>query len=331
MATITYTLSTTGQKASILASGDGKAQQTVAVERDDPNFARFLARASIGSDGSATLAVGYTHYFDTPQTVISILDFLDAVDAAKVAEARKVAESRKVETAEVLVARRTRKHCEVVGVNRDGSCCTTYNKFVSAEHRWESADWPYQADSTVKSSPAAVAWEAELESAKVAALEVALDEARSKLPALLAAEKAAEEAKAKKAEELAAAKVAMGGLATDYRCRVEDGAIQNIPLSRGNKSWFATITVSPSSPGGLARDFAPKARGGAYYMVPSLSVGDPVEFGEDSISRRGKRTTDRWYGFVVAVTPDAILLRQCGTGKEACKTGAKFAQSLTAK
>ena len=291
----------------------------------------MLARATIAADGNVCLAlVDYgSPKFDAPQTVAEVLDALDALDAAKKAEADQVISTRRAATLAVLATRRTAKKCEQVGVERDGSQCHIYGKFASADHRYETADWDYYSDAAVKSSPEAVAWEAELASAKAASLEAALEEARAKLPALLAAEAAKADAAAKKAEALVAAKVAMGGKETDYRCHIEDGAIQNIPLSKGDKSWFATIAVSPSSPGGLARDFAAKARGGAHYMVPSLSVGDPVEFGEDTVSRRGKRTTDRWYGFVVAVTDDAVLLRPCSTGKSACKDGAKFTVKLT--
>ena len=87
---------------------------------------------------------------------------------------------------------------------------------------------------------------------------------------------------------------------------------------------MAVVTVSPSSPGGLGRDFADKAKGEFYYIVPTLTKGDAVEFGADYYSGAGRKTTERWYGFVVAVTPEALLLRPCGTGKAAVNGGQKF-------
>lgn len=325
-AKISYALTSAGQKASILAGGDGKQQQTVTVERDDPLFARVVARGSVGGDGSVSLILGWQHSFDGPQTAAAILDALDAADAkAKAAEA-KAAEQRRARALETLSKRETRKHRDAVGVDRSG-VQVAHTWRVSAFYEYETADWSYDADAAVKSSPEAVAWEAELAAARAASLEAALAEARGQLPALLAKEKAAAEEKAKKAEALAARKVAMGGTAEDYLCRVEDGAIQNVPCwqshSRG-KNWLATVTVSPSSPGGLARDFAAKARGDAYYLTPALSVGDAVEFGADYYSGSGRKSAERWYGFVVAVSDDAILFRLCGTGKDACKLGEKF-------
>ena len=50
-ATITYRLSSAGQKASILSGGNGKNEQTITVERDHPEFARVLARATVNPTG----------------------------------------------------------------------------------------------------------------------------------------------------------------------------------------------------------------------------------------------------------------------------------------
>lgn len=321
-AKITYRLSAAGQKASLLAGGNGKRGQMLTVERDDPLFTRCVAAGSIDNSGSVKIEVyTYRQDFDAPQTAADILSWLDGA-AARAAE-KEATDKRKVteDTLAVLRERKVRRHRAPCCIGEDGCC-------GGATVEYDTADWPYYADSDVKASPEAEAWLAELHAAEVAARAAAEVVARAELAEkkIAAAAQAVKDAEA--AERLAAAKLAMGGLATDYRCRIEDGAIQNIPLKRGDKSWFARIAVSVSSPGGLARDFAPKARGaGNYYQVSVLSPGDPVEFGEDTVSRRGRRTTDRWYGFVVAVTGDAILLRQCADGKTACKEGAKYAET----
>jgi hypothetical protein len=332
-ASIRYSLSPAGQKAHILAGGDGKNVQTIEVGRDDPDFARLLARGTVGADGNVLLNRQYAMSYDAPQTAASILDDLDAQDREEAERKAKAGEQKRLETLAVLTERRTRNTQAQVSVDRAGKV-VIYGGVAHASYTYGQANWPYDADSTVRGSDEAKAWEAELEVAKTASHEAALAEAKAKLPAILEAEQKAAQDKEEKAVKLIARKEAMGGAADDYLCRIESGAFANVPLyssHKRSKCWLATVTVSPSSPGGLSRDFAAKARGEGYYMVPSLSVGDAVEFGADTYSGSGRKSPERWYGFVVAVTEDAVLIRPCAGGKSACKAGTKFVGAKIAK
>lgn len=335
-ATITYCLTAAGQKASILTGGDGKMQQTVTVERDAAEFPRVVTRGTIANDGKITLTISsWQKVFDAPQTAASILDALDAADAQKMAEEATRKEALRAATLKALEERPTYKHSDEFGIDRAGQYTTVLgNSVVKGRLEYETANWPYPCDQEIKNSPEGQAWEAELLVAKEANFQKALEEARAKLPAVLEAERIATEAKEAKAAKLKALKEGMGGQEDDYLCRIEDGALANVPCweshNRG-KNWMATIAVQESAPGGLARDFIDKARGDGFYLTPALAIGDAVEFGADYYSGRGRKTAERWYGFVVAVTETAVLLRQAASGKAACKAGAKFREKQGAK
>lgn len=327
---VNYWLSPAGQKADLLVGGDGKSQKTIEVGRDDPAFPRVLARGTVSYNGDVTLQLdAYLRSFDAPQTAEGILDALDELDARKKREEEESLGRRRVESRKILDGRLTRKTQSHFRIDRNGDV-TTGTGIVHSYYIAEEPAWDYYSLEEVKNSPEALAWQAKLEASNSAAFEAALAEARAKLPAVLEAEAEAARKEKERARALAEKKESMGGTADDYLCRTEHGAIMNVPCweshSRG-KNWLAVITPSPTSPGGLERTFAAKAKGDAFYLVPALSVGDAVEFGADYYTGSGKKSAERWYGFVVAVAEDAILLRPCATGKAACKAGAEAAVS----
>ncbi|MFW6156940.1 MAG: hypothetical protein ACOC7J_06455, partial [Armatimonadota bacterium] len=66
---------------------------------------------------------------------------------------------------------------------------------------------------------------------------------------------------------------------------VEEGALTEVPIYEGHrrgKNWFARIAKDPTAPGGLSREFADRAKGRYYYVIPEWATpGTPVEFGAD--------------------------------------------------
>jgi hypothetical protein len=326
-AKIIYTLSPAGQKASILAGGDGKSEQTLEVENTDPLFPRVVARGEIGKDGAVKLEVwGWQWKADAPLTAGGVLDALDAMDAKKVADEAAAKESKRLETLDVLKERRTIKHKDSIGIDRDGAKASSY--YVSGNHCYETANWPYQADAGVLASPEAVAWVSELATAKQSAEDAELNRLRCELPVKLAAEQAAADAKVAATAKRTAIKDSLGGEAGDYLIRIESGALTDAPCyvsHKRGKNWFAVIEPDPTKPGGLDRAFAAKAKGDSYYILPTLAIGDAVEFGADYYSGSGRKNADRWYGFVVASTAEWLLLRKIGGGKTAYKEGQKWA------
>jgi hypothetical protein len=110
---------------------------------------------------------------------------------------------------------------------------------------------------------------------------------------------------------------------------MEHGALVGAPVwekHKRGKNWWARISIDPQAPGGLARDFAEKARGEGYsYIVPQWAKpGTPVEFGADYYSGRGRKYTSRWYGYIEQVSADALVLVQCETAREAVRQAQEF-------
>ena len=103
-------------------------------------------------------------------------------------------------------------------------------------------------------------------------------------------------------------------------CKVQDGALVEAPVweshTRG-KNWAAVISADPRAPGGLARVFLERARGKYLYIISSLAVGQPVEFGADYYSTSRRQSRLRWYGVVRAVSNDAIELEKFPTSAKA--------------
>jgi len=102
--------------------------------------------------------------------------------------------------------------------------------------------------------------------------------------------------------------------------KIEDGAMVEAPVyetHKRGKNWMATIAPDPAAPGGVARTFVPRGRGKYYYIVSADLVGQPVEVGADYISSGGKRSRNRWYGVVRALTSEEIRIEHYETAAQA--------------
>jgi hypothetical protein len=323
-ATIRYALTPAGQKASLLAGGDGKRDQTIAVPQDAPEFRRCVEFGEVGADGSVTVdatvidrgpAAPYCYRapvaFDGAVTAAEVLDTLvskRAALAAKIATEESEAKARReredAEDRAAIEAWAAKPVAERIGqtggIWRYGCYCTL------SLHRGSSIPDDH---------PALIECKAELERQQAVAA-------------------AAKEARRLEAEQAEAERRAALGLAEDEMdLAVEDGALAEVPPncweshSRG-KNWCATIAADPSAPGGLARDFWVKAKGSSYYYVPAdLKPGDAVEFGADYYTGGGRKNARRWYGYVTRVEPGMVALVQCAGGKTAIKAGRKFAET----
>ena len=316
-AIIKYQLSESGRKASILAGGDGAEIQVIEVDRESPEFREVVELGSVGNDAVTLNFSGYgLPRFDSIQTAAEII----AAEKARRAEiAEREAEAdrqRREETIAVLAERRTKARSNSIGYGE-----------TRAEYTTQYADWPIPRDKSISESPEAVAWLAELDAANETAKAAAQAEHEAKKAAVEAAKQAAAQAEQERRESLG-----MGEGDDDFT--IENGALAQVPCweSHGRaKNWMAKISLNPNSPGGLDRDFAEKAKGDCFYILPDLSPGDAVEFGADYYTSSGKKRPERWHGYVVRVLDDRIILHECKGGKAAVREGEKFAESLAAE
>ncbi|HEY7329591.1 MAG TPA: hypothetical protein VH592_18275 [Gemmataceae bacterium] len=312
-ATITYYLNTKGRKASLLSGGDGDIQQRLKVERDHPRFAEIVERGWTHHDNSVSLDLSWNlEYFDAPQTVESILDWF-ASEAAK-------------RTINVLANRRTRSQMVALHMNREGRI-QAYGGCFQEVYLEQYPHWPYRpfcADQSVIQDREAQAWVAELETANAAAKQAALERLEAKRQAQLAKDAEQERQAQEREAAINRRKVELGGEETDLLLDVEAEALASLPSDcwephQRGKQWMATITVDPNEPDGLKRrHFHEKTKGRCYYIIVNLGVGDAVEFGADYYLGSGHKCLTRWYGFVVGRADDALILRPCQTGTEAC-------------
>lgn len=96
---------------------------------------------------------------------------------------------------------------------------------------------------------------------------------------------------------------------------IEEGALVQVPVlepRQNGNNWLATIALNPRAPGGLDRTFVDRAGGSHYYyFVEALTIGDAVEFGADLGARNPKKVVRRrWYGVVVEIREDALVLEE---------------------
>lgn len=321
---IKFRLSQVGQKANLIAGLNSERIQDIEVASDAPEFQEVVSAGEIRGNvcildttdriGNYSIGSPSTEWDHQP-TVREVLDNqkrrFQEVEARKQAEV----EERRLKTLAVLQERKTRLHTKLVGSQR---------------YDYRTPDWPYEADSSVTESDEAKAWVAELDAAK----EAAQAEAAAK-DAVFQEEKRLKEETAKQKE--VERRKRLGLREGDDTYAIEDGALIGVPCYESHKrgkNWMAIIAVNPRAPGGLDRDFVEKAKGKAYYMVPSdFEPGTPIEFGADYYSGSGRKSTERWYGYVVRVDEEAgfIVLHECATGKDAVKSGQKFAEKLAVK
>lgn len=340
--TIRIALSAAGQKASLLAGGDGKPAQYLAVESGSPDFVAVLERSGVDGNGVACwhFAGCEDPRFDVVPTVAEVVTAAVAQAAAKAKAAAEKVEKIVASTRATVVERKTvaRRGCAIVQA-------TEGSGVVSADVGYDylEAWWPYPVDETIKGSPESVAWIAELAAARQVTHDAALIEAQAKMDAKIVEKAVKDAAAAEVAAKRAAWRQVNGIVDGDRVLKIEDGALVTVPSgcweshSRG-KNWLATISVDASKPGGLDRDFAAKAKGDSYYLLPSLNPGDAIEFGADYYSGGGRKTPTRWYGFVVqilestGINGDAgrwLIVRECASGKAAVKAGEKYAATTS--
>lgn len=81
--------------------------------------------------------------------------------------------------------------------------------------------------------------------------------------------------------------------------------------------WCAVIDIDGKAPGGLSRRWIPRGKGACYYLIEGLALFDPVEFGADYTTYNGNKHRDRWYGVVLAITDDFLLLEKFKSGPKA--------------
>jgi hypothetical protein len=319
-------LSQAGRKASILAGGDGAEELTLLVTPDAPEFRAVVEAGAIGPDG-VKLDLRYCTWdlhgygdhikWDHAPTVAEAL--ADWQRRAAEYMAKKEQDQKQVDE---MIARDKAEDAAAIAVwsalplteRIKRPVANGYAEIVLAKLR--------------RGSTEALAPEAYAEAvAEVERIKGEVD----------AAKKAKKDADAARRS---AWRESLGLEEGDIAIRIEAGALTDVPddcwqTHKRGKNWLAMISVDPSSPGGLSRNFAAKAKGEFFYLLPDLSPGDPVEFGADYYSGSGRKSPTRWYGFVVKIVhatrlfsegeADYLVLRECGTGKGACKAGAKFA------
>lgn len=104
------------------------------------------------------------------------------------------------------------------------------------------------------------------------------------------------------------------------RLRLANGALLEAPIyekhQRGT-NYLAIIDIDPTMPGGLGRRFAPRGRGDCMYMTESLGLFDAVEFGADYTTNAGNKHRNRWYGVIMAITDDFLIVESAASGSKA--------------
>ncbi|MFA7121688.1 MAG: hypothetical protein WC277_09410 [Bacilli bacterium] len=316
---VCYKLSEAGRKRDVMAGGKGEKFQRVEVDLQATGSDRIVDRAKFTHSNDLELNISASRSgdgirvepieFDDHPTVSQIVEEHDRMEA----ELKRLAEEKEVETwqqfDEVLRERKVRK--TIV--------------YITGGPTWECINpaWPYGSCEKVTGSQEALEWMTELDAANTAAKEAAEAAAKDML------QRAEQEAEAKRiAEEKRREELGLGPDDDDYR--IEDGVLMAVPKWSSHKRsrcWMAKIDIDPSSPGGLSRDFFDKARGSGYYRLPTdLKPGDALEVAADYYSASGRKSGDRWYGYVVRITPEMLVVREAAGGKTAVKMGGAFAQ-----
>ena len=222
-ATIVYRLSSAGQKASILAGGNGAAEQIIEVPSDAPEFAAVVQAGRIDDKGNVTLQThgaswpGSDWTYDTAQTAASVLARLADAKAAKDKEEADRVSKIRADTLAVISERKTTKRRDTVSVEEGGVRGV-------ADVEYETVNWPYSRDDSVVKSEAGQLFERDLRVEELAARAEAEKLAQADLVVNKAAaeEKAQRDAEAKAKRD--AIKVEMGGTSDDVLLRIEEGA-----------------------------------------------------------------------------------------------------------
>lgn len=316
--TIKFSLSSAGQKSLLLSGGDGKSQQSLTVEPTSEHFKQSVEQATILSDGTCVLDLEYKEHFDSWPTIEQLLDVIPSKKRQEQEQLKQRCNEVRAAYQDVLTNKKTvSKQCYG----------PMFQAIVPA--------WPYlsfpepavrEAAEQIQTSPEAIAWQAELDAAN--------EQARADAIAKDAADKAEQERiRAERAAALVAKRAERGLQEGDEDYAIEGDALAECPVwgthSR-SKNWMAIISLDNTAPGGLAREFAEKAKGDCFYILPSLEVGDAIEFGADYYTGSGRKSPERWYGYIVRIEPTYLVLHRCKTGKEAVKSGEKIRPEKTA-
>ena len=315
-ATITYKLSAAGQKASILAGGTGAAKQEMRVDSTDPLFPELVNVATVLSDGTIQFDCEgrccreseyvYLPEFDAPPTLAEIL----AANTKAIADAKaaKVIEAQEKE--ERRLARLAKDFERVT----EWAAKPVEERISKASGTWKAA--PLYLDENESKA----AWE-------TSALYLWTVQHAADRQAAQVIEDA--KAAAEKEEKRLAFRASRNLEDGDISLNIEDGALSQVPAGcwtshKRGKNWLAVIEPNASKPGGLERDFQEKAKGDCYYMAGGLSVGDAIEFGADDYSGSGRKSPERWYGYVKRIEAKYIVVVSATTGKAAHKAAQKF-------
>ncbi len=114
--------------------------------------------------------------------------------------------------------------------------------------------------------------------------------------------------------------------------KVESHALIEAPVFESHqrgRNWLARISVDPSSPGGMGREFLPRARGDFLYTVEALELYDAVEFGADYYSQSNNVTRKRWHGVVMGISEGMITLEKCATGAKAIRRAREAKENIS--
>lgn len=334
---IEYRLSEAGQRASLISGGDGKAVQFFSIDHTHPAFATAIATADVSSDGSATL--------DTNRSLSEEGQLVPPINWDTIATVEQVLEGeelRRNQLVGLIAAHRLEKTNATLEVLTNRKT-TTNTRYVSGlGFSFLSPAWPHKHDEVVATSPSALAWLRAIEDTNAATqIEMDAAQAAKEQSDAAAAAQAQVEKDAKEAARLAR-RAEMGVGEDETLLRVEDGCLANVPCYDNHsrsKNWLAVISVSPTSPGGLGRDFQEKCKGDLYYQASGLIAGTPIEFGADSYSSRGRKSPTRWYGVVtrrVVYRPgtdeerEYVVCTEHSTGKAAVKASSKLAKEEAA-
>lgn len=99
-----------------------------------------------------------------------------------------------------------------------------------------------------------------------------------------------------------------------YEISITDGVVDQRHLGlfeerwERAKNWIAIVKPNRARPGGLDRDFLPRAVG-SRYLTKSVGAGDFIEVGADYVTGRGKYPA-RAYFRVLDVRASTWLIRE---------------------
>lgn len=104
-----------------------------------------------------------------------------------------------------------------------------------------------------------------------------------------------------------------------YLVSISDGVVDQRHLGlfeerwQRGKNWVAVVRPNRAKPGGLDREFLPRAVGSRYY-VKNVLAGDYIEVGADYVTTTGNKIPARRYFRVLIIAGSTWTLRDCPDG-----------------